>query len=734
MTRGNARRLGVAALVLGCLMALPGQASADDPAFTVPNATASEGAGKVTFNVSFGDPAGTEGTELNYSVTDVGTAPGDFSGSRSGKVPVGADGKATVEIGVNNDIIDEDDETFTVKVWRTDPEIFDEATGTITDNDGPPSIQAISNPTVAESNTGAVNAEFVITLSSVSTKPVTIQYSTTDGSAKAPADYTAVGTTPPATKNVPAGETSITISVPVIGDTLPEEQENFFLNAFAATPGADSQGEATIVDNDAMPELTIADAQMLENGPPLPPSVTFTVTLSKASSQPVTVRASTSDGSALGAIDYEVKNSELITIEPNNLTQTFLVPIKNDALDEPSETFNVTLSTPVGATIADGAAVGTILDDDNVSALAITDASTDEPTSGTATMTFTVTLAPASKRTVRVNYGTADGTASAPSDYTAASGTLEFAPDQTTKTITVSVQGDTVNEENETLSVSLSSPNGAKFTDAVGQGTIVDKNAPPSLSISDTRGREGEGATFTVTLAGTTLRTVTVGFNTVDSLAKAGSDYSARVGTLSFAPGEKSKTITITILDDTTSEPTEEFFVAIGDPVNAAITKNRGVGSIEASDQVPGPLTDPPKTVAKPATVLVPRMILGPRLVTVGPNGIAKMLVTCQKASPIGCAGTVELERAVKPLLKLGKKTFTVKKGAKGYASIKLTPRALKLLRKNGTLRAKVIVMVKTSAKTMKVSPGIITLKGTKALMKAKPKPAAPPTQVLVDP
>ena len=105
-----------------------------------------------------------------------------------------------------------------------------------------------------------------------------------------------------------------------------------------------------------------------------------------------------------------------------------------------------------------------------------------------------------------------------------------------------------------------------------------------------------------------------------------------------------------------------------------------------------------------------------------------------RRSSPIGCAGTVELERAVKPLLKLGKKTFTVKKGAKGYASIKLTPRALKLLRKNGTLRAKVIVMVKTSAKTMKVSPGIITLKGTKALMKAKPKPAAPPTQVLVDP
>ena len=108
------------------------------------------------------------------------------------------------------------------------------------------------------------------------------------------------------------------------------------------------------------------------------------------------------------------------------------------------------------------------------------------------------------------------------------------------------------------------------------------------------------------------------------------------------------------------------------------------------------------------------------------------MLVTCQKLSPIGCAGTVELERAARPLLRLGKKTFTVKKGAKGYASIKLSAKTLTLLRKNKTMRAKVIVLVKTSTKTMRVSPGIITLKATQALIKSKPKP--PPTKVVVDP
>ena len=304
------------------------------------------------------------------------------------------------------------------------------------------------------------------------------------------------------------------------------------------------------------------------------------------------------------------------------------------------------------------------------------------------------------------------------------------------------VLGDSTTEENETLKVNLSNPSGipaANVLDGQGDGTIVDRNAPPSLSISDAIAREGAGATFTVTLAGTTLRTVTVSFNTIEATAKAGTDFSARTGTLSFAPGESSKSITITVLDDTASEPTEDFFVGIGDAVNATITKNRGLGAIEASDQVPlPPTTDPkPPTAKPPVSVLVPRMILGPRTVTIGPNGVARMLVTCQRISPIGCAGTVELERSTKPLLKLGKKTFTVKKGGKGYASIKLSARTLAILRKSktGTLRAKVIVIVKTNTKkTMRVSPGVITLKGTKAFLLAKPKPAAPPTQVVVDP
>jgi hypothetical protein len=96
------------------------------------------------------------------------------------------------------------------------------------------------------------------------------------------------------------------------------------------------------------------------------------------------------------------------------------------------------------------------------------------------------------------------------------------------------------------------------------------------------------------------------------------------------------------------------------------------------------------------------------------------------------CAGSVELQRAAKPLLKLGKKTFSVKKGTKAFASIKLSARTLSILRKSKSMRVKVTVLVKTNTKTIKATPGTITLKATAALIKSKPAPT--PTKVVVDP
>jgi hypothetical protein len=165
---------------------------------------------------------------------------------------------------------------------------------------------------------------------------------------------------------------------------------------------------------------------------------------------------------------------------------------------------------------------------------------------------FTVTLSPSSSSTVTVKYATANGTATSGSDYVAASGTLTFTAGQTSKTISVAVNGDTQDEPNETFYLSLSNPTNATIGTAQAAATIVDDEIPAvSMSINNVSVSEGNSGTknavLTVTLSGTTAQTVTVNYATANGTATAGSDYSAAIGSLTFTPGQTSKTISIVV-------------------------------------------------------------------------------------------------------------------------------------------------------------------------------------------
>ncbi len=266
-----------------------------------------------------------------------------------------------------------------------------------------------------------------------------------------------------------------------------------------------------------------------------------------------------------------------------------------------------------------------------------------------------------------------------------------------------------------------------------GSGTIVDKNAPPSLSIDDVQAAEGGGAFFTVTLAGTTLRTVTVNFGTGDGSAKEGTDFLPRSGTLTFAPGDKTKRIEVTVFDDPIAEAAETFNVGLGNPVNATITKANGTGTIAPSDQaeVVGPTTVQPPLrpntpLPKPPTVagptVFPQMVLGPRSVTMR-NGRAQMTVTCRKTSKIACAGSILLQTTTKPALKLGQKSFSVKKGKKATVTIIVAKDVRGLIEELRTIKVKVVVFVKTNnKKNVRVDPGTITVRmPTKTSTSSKP-------------
>jgi len=151
-----------------------------------------------------------------------------------------------------------------------------------------------------------------------------------------------------------------------------------------------------------------------------------------------------------------------------------------------------------------------------------------EGNSGTTNAVFTVTLSAASASTVTVNYATANGTATAGSDYVAQNNTLTFTAGQTSRTITVVVTGDTTVEPNETFLVNLSNPVGATIADAQGQGTITNDDPPPALSIDSVTVNEAAGtASFTVSLTAVSDLPVTVDYATTDVSATAGADYAA---------------------------------------------------------------------------------------------------------------------------------------------------------------------------------------------------------------
>jgi len=163
-----------------------------------------------------------------------------------------------------------------------------------------------------------------------------------------------------------------------------------------------------------------------------------------------------------------------LTFAPGVTSQTLTVAVLGDTRNEANETFFVNLSTPSNTTIADGQGQGTILNDDAGASLSINDVTVTEGNTGTTSAVFTVTLSTASSQTVTVNYATADGKATAGSDYTATAGTLTFTPGTTSQTITVAVLGDTVKESTETFYVNLSNATNATIASGRGRGSILD--------------------------------------------------------------------------------------------------------------------------------------------------------------------------------------------------------------------------------------------------------------------
>jgi len=449
---------------------------------------------------------------------------------------------------------------------------------------------SINDVSVNEGDSGSIGAIFSVTLSITSTQTITVKYSTSDGTAKSSQDYTSIGLT---TLTFLPGDQIKNVTVQVKGDTVNEADETFFVNLSGASANAviaDSQGQGTIIDNDPQPSLSIGNSTVTETNSGVV-NASFTVSLSKASGRTVTVDYQTADSTTTAGSDY-LPASGTLTFLPGTTSQKITVQVIGDTIDEDNEIYFVNLSNAIGATILDGQGQGTITDNDSAPSISINDVRVGEGNSGTTNAVFTASLSSASGKPITVAYATANGTATAGSDYLAASGTLTFAPGTVTQPISVTVIGDTLVEGDETVLVNLSKQTNSTIADKQGVGTIVDDELQTTISISDTTVPEGNAgpvdATFIVTLSAPSSQPVTVDYHTTDGTATAGSDYEAKSGTVTFPANSTTQIITIRTTGDTINEDNETFFVSLSNAsANAIIADAQGQGTINDNDPLP---------------------------------------------------------------------------------------------------------------------------------------------------
>lgn len=473
-------------LVLAAVHAPPAHA-APPRRVSITDATVVEGdsgSQGLSFTISYTGKNGSNISVQYATADDTATAGSDYTGtSGTASLPNGGCKCATVTVDVLGDLTQETAESFSVNLSNPTggASIRDGVgVGTIYDNDGPPEILALAESV----NEGAGTATFSAMLTSSDLAPVSVSFATADGTAVAPNDYTATSGT---VLFVP-GDTAEPITVPIVDDAVAEDDETFTIqlsNPVGATI-AGPQVVGTIVSDDADPTISVADVAVAE-GNAGSAMGSITLTLSEVSEKAIGIGYSTTSAGATAGVDY-ISTSGTASFGAGDLVETVQIPVLGDDVDEPDEGVTLTLTDEDNLTIADGQGLLTITDDDAAAVLSIDDVSVVEADGGTTTTTFTITKAGSTAFTVTADWTTADGTASAGSDYTAASGSVSFGPAAVTRTVQVSVAGDTIDEPDETLEVWLAGPANATLGDDLGVGTILDDDgAVTALTLSVTR-------------------------------------------------------------------------------------------------------------------------------------------------------------------------------------------------------------------------------------------------------
>ena len=471
---------------------------------------------------------------------------------------------------------------------------------TVTDDEGTSSF-SIGDASVTEGDSGTASLTFTVTLSPAADMATTVAWATskeTADTATPGTDYTAGS----GTLSFAKGDTSKTVTVTVTGDELDEANETLTVTLSAASDGlsiGDTTATGTITDDDDRGLVFTPTSVTVTEASGTGRTATYTVALSSQPTAAVSVAVATADSTAATVLPATVS----FTTSNWKTGQTVTVTGVDDTLDNTPDR-----ATEIGHTASGGdygSVTGkvpvTVTDDEGTSSFSIGDASVTEGDSGTADLTFTVTLSPAADMPTTVAWATSKETADTATpgtDYTAGSGTLSFAKGDTSKTVTVTVTGDELDEANETLTVTLSAASDSlSIGDATATGTITDDDdrglvfSPTSVTVTEASGT-GRTATYTVALSSQPTGAVSVAVATADSTAATVLPATVSFTTSNWKTGQ---TVTVTGVDDTldnTPDRTTEIghtasggdYGSVTGKVPVTVTDDEGTSSFSIGD------------------------------------------------------------------------------------------------------------------------------------------------------
>ena len=543
-------------------------------------------------------------TTVTVSAAGSGTATAvDFAAVSDFDITIAAgmaSGTSTFTLTPTNDTQDETDETITVS-GTSGTLTVTSATISLTDDDATPTL-SISSPSVSEGDSGSTSLTYTVTLSAASARQVTVQYADAGtGTATSGTDYTAITA---GTLTFTAGTTSQTFSVSVTGDVLAESNETVVValssptNAMISATAGSATG--TITNDDAAPTsitLTVNDNSVAEDDGATTITVTATVDGATRFSAGTTVTVSVSDSGTATAVDFTAVSDFDITIAAGMAsgTSTFTLTPTDDVVDETDET--VTVSGSSGSLTVNSATISLTDDDAAPTAITLTvndDSVAEDDGATTITVTATVdgTMRFAAATTVTVSVSDS-GTATAVDFAAVADFDIMIAAEAASanNTFTLTPTDDTLDEADETITVSGES---GSLTVNSATITLADDDATPSLSIDSPIVAEGNAGAkdmaFTVTLSAASGRQVTVNYavdSTDPGTATSGTDYApVSAGTLTFAVGTTSGTVTVSVTGDTAMEPDETVRLTLSGATNATLGTATGVGTIVSEDGV----------------------------------------------------------------------------------------------------------------------------------------------------